>query len=77
MFEVTAILYWLWKQRRRVRRMLVLWLSRTGKAEERTDAIARLHNMTHSPEGMDRGLTYGRAKEDLRSSAAELLSTAR
>ena len=33
MFEVTAILYWLWKQRRRVRRMLVLWLSRTGKAE--------------------------------------------
>ena len=77
MFELTAILYWLWKQRRKVRRMLVLWLSRPGKAEGQADAIARLRDRTHFPEGLDRGLTYGRAKEDLRSAAAELLATAR
>ena len=77
MFEVIAILYWLWKQRRRVRLMLMRWLSRTGKAAGQANATARLHYMTRLPEGMDRGLTYGRAKEDLRSAAAELLAMAR
>ena len=77
MFEVIAILYWLWKQRRRVRLMLMRWLSRTGKAAGQANATARLHYMTRLPEGMDRGLTYSRAKEDLRSAAAELLAMAR
>jgi hypothetical protein len=77
-FELMAILYWQWRQRRAVHRMLVRWLSRTTmNARGRADTIAGFYDMTYRNEGGDRGPKYDRGKAEVRSSAASLLATAR